>query len=250
MATHRLTLYDHKLKQAEVVVDGESWHSKGIFVSTRPETLVFSPQVDFYSFKSCNGYLSVNYDTRQPYEQTIELSVIANTPLEAEKKRALIQSVADGRPHRFMFFHDPFGEYEGVVTDVKMQGSQALRNNLKVELTINFQPFRFMDSQIMILKNGDSIVFDQGRLMPRFKIEGAGNVDLKTDNVTSLRNIPGGTPIIVDSIDKKTYQETGGVRIYRGDLKGNYNYPVIKSGQPITWTGNVTSVKLMTNWVL
>lgn len=250
MATHYLRLQETKLKPSEFIIDGQSMFKQRILISTQPETLTFAPQVDFYTFKSRNGYLAVNYNTRQSKEIKLELSLIASNISQLENSKGLLQSFANGQPHRFRFYHDPFCEYEGVVTDLNLQGNRVLRHNKKAEMTINLQPFRYANSKPITLSNGDRVVFEYGQLMPVFKIQGTGNVDIKTSNTTALRGLPSGTEIVINTIEKATYQQRAGVRVYRGDLKGNYNYPEIKSNQPITWTGNVSRMILEPNWVL
>lgn len=250
MATHRLRLNQTRLRPGEMVVNGKSLYKDKIIVSTQPETKMWERNVDIYTFKARHGFLAIDNKTRKSDTLSLEIGVVANSALEFEGKRNYLQSLADGQLHEFQFYHDPYGYYVGLVKSIELQGKRGLGFNRKGKMELELQPYRYVGGQSIDLSNGDRIEFDYGFLMPVFRIMGSGSIDLNTDNHVPLKGVPSGTEIIIDSINKATYQQRGGVRIPRGDLKANYAYPTISSGTQIRWTGNVDRVILEPNWVL
>lgn len=257
MTVYELKPQFNKLKRGNLIVtfpDGRTldFVENGMYISTQPIIPVKRRKIDAYFFKGQDGFYPIDNETYRDIEFPVEISVICKNEEEREYKKLLLESLQNGQEMEFLFYHDPYGRYRGIIEEWELQGNASQGYSLTGKLNFRVQPFRYpVDSinQTHILSKGDSFKFDVGQLNPVFEITGSGDITLTTDTTVTLKNIPSGTPIFVDSLTKRTYQKpTSNTLVKRGDLKSNYDYPILKSGTKISWTGNVTSMKVHLNW--
>ena len=256
MTKYELTPEFKKLKRGDMIVkfpDGRKiqFSDHEIYIAKQPPIPTKRRKADVYTYKGLSGFYLIDNETYYENDLTLDISVIARSIEEREKKKLILESMMNGQILEFCFYHEPYGYYQGFVDNVTLQGSRTLRHSYEGQIILKLNPYRLpisSNSMTYTIKSGDSFIFDVGVLMPELEIVGSGDVSIKTLNTVTLRNLPSGS-VFVNSETKQTYQKgRGNELIFRGDLKANYEYPEIRSGTPITWTGSVESMKINLNW--
>lgn len=256
---YHLSYTKKNLRSGEMIItdlDGNraSSFDVGIKLTTQPKIPYWTQKVELFTFKSRSGYHSINHGTREHAEMELELTLFAKDEYNREHQRVFLQELQDGQLRTFEFYNDPFGIYEGIVTEVTSEGNRFIGKSQTATMKIMLQPYRLLRSNYpdeLEIKRTDKIFFKTGFVYPIFTIESGGDLEIITENNTKLSNLPTDYPVIVDSLEKKTYQyRTSKVRVPRGDLKDDFNYPEIKSGTTINWVGSPSTLKMKLNWRL
>ncbi|WP_028124726.1 hypothetical protein [Eremococcus coleocola] len=222
-------------------------------VASRPKTITRIRQRDLYTFKGRDGYTAIDNGTDEANEIDVEITVIAKNEDEFEKTLNVLDNLRLYTNLRFHFYHDPYAEYEGMIESIELQGGRQYKSSQKGTLKLRLQPARypFVSQRVYTLSNGDSFQYDFGQLKPIFELSGSGDIQITADEVITLKAVPSGETLYIDSLVQKIYSKPS-PNTYRNQshLKYTYPYPVLPSGQRIKWSGEVTSLKVTPNWRL
>lgn len=220
----------------------------GLVIDQIPVHNIASRRVDEFEVPGRNGTLIQETGAYSNVEQVYSCWFRSRPNLPPEMVREIAAWLTGSRGYQTLRdSYDP-----GVFRMARFTSSIELTNwwfrRGRLELAFDCMPQRWLDEGQFpqIVGNGDFLVNRWQRALPLIQIVGSGGATLQVGDYTvTISSIPA-AGLILDAEIQDAYNETGN----RNSLVTLSNgFPALEQGPNlITWTGDITSVKITPRW--